>query len=277
MRKLLCLSAFILLMAICIGTASAGSWELYVRGKIFADMKVSNHHFYVPVQPFFNAIKFCYAQDGEGKVFVTRDLQTRQGLRIKGGVCTFVFEGKSFNLPITHFDNAAYMDLESAVSKFGLEMTKTPQTQIIDIVDPVQRVKHQQEIEKRDAYEKRMSAKPEDEAGQAGNGNYDPKEPVKLVGDVDGFIDQSQTTWEARWKATVKNHADQPVKNVRIVLNIVDGNNETIDKQVKVVGNMNPGDTQTAEFYWQDTLKIMATPKIEIQNDPLPVTAAPEK
>ena len=269
MRKVLCLSAFIMLMALCFGTVSASNWEIYVRGKLFNNMQVSGSHFYVPVQQFFDALKFCYGQSDDGTVFVTREPQTRRPLRIKGNSANFVFDGKPFTLPITQINGVAYMDLDSAAVRFDLEVTKTPQTEIIDVVDKVQRLKHQQEIEKRDAYEQRMSAKPADEPGQNGSADYDVEHPVKMVGDIEGFLDQNQ--WEARWKATVKNHADVPVNNVRIVLNILDGNGEKIDTQVKVVGSMNPGDTASADFYWQDSSRIIATPKVEIQHDPLPV------
>ena len=74
-----------------------------------------------------------------------------------------------------------------------------------------------------------------------------------------------------------KNYANKPVNNVRVILHVLDGNNQDLDQQVKVIGTMNPGDQTSADFYWQSTTHIRATPKIEIQHEPLPETRAIEK
>lgn len=270
MRKLVFLTAFVALTALLFQSAFAAEWEIYVRGKIFNNMKISDGKFYVPVKSFLDALKLSYAQNASGVIVIMREPGYKHNLDFRGNSALFVFEDTEFELATKNFNNSTYVDLDSIGKYLDLEITKTPETQIIDVVDKVQRQKHQQAIEKWEAYEKRMNAKPEDDPGQGGSGDYDPNAPVKQVGETEGFLDQTQ--WEARWTAKVKNYADKPVNNVRVILNVLDGNKEKLDSQVKVIGTMNPGDQASAEFYWQSTTHIMAYPEIEIQHDPLPET-----
>lgn len=268
MRKILCLSTLFVLLALMVQAVHAQDWDIYVRGKIMTDTKVSENRFYIPVKTFLDAMKFSYLQDDRGIVHISREPGYKRSLNFTSGNAGFEFEGNQFTTAIKFFDNKPYADLEIMASKMGLELTKTPATGIIDVVDKVAQVRHQQAIAKMEAYEKRLKAEPSDDPGQAGSADYDVKEPVKQVGEVEGFLDETQ--WEARWKATVKNHADKPVNNVRVILHIQDGNGQDLDQQVKVVGTMNPGDQATADFYWQSTSHIRAFPKVEIQNDPIP-------
>lgn len=270
MRKILCLSTLFVLLALMVQAVHASDWDIYVRGKLMTDTKISENRFYVPVKPFLDAMKFSYIQDDRGILHVSREPGYKRSINFSGANAGFEFNNNTFNVPLKHFDNKPYVDLEILASKMGLELTKTPQTGIIDVVDKVAQVKHQQAIAKMEAYEKRLKAEPTDDPGQGGSADYDPTQPVKQVGDIEGFLDESQ--WEARWRATIKNYADKPVNNVRVILHIIDGNGQDLDKQVKVVGTMNPGDQASADFYWQSTTHIRANPKIEIQHDPLPET-----
>ena len=268
MRKILCLSTLFVLLALMVQVAFANDWDIYVRGRIITDAKASENHFYVPVKSFLDAMKYSYNQDDRGVIHLSREAGYKRSINLAGSTVAFELDQKEFNIPIKHFDDKPYVDLEMISSKMGLSMTKTPETGIIDVVDKVAQAQHQKAIAEMEAYQKRMQASQANADTQTGAINYDPNEPVKQVGDVEGFLDQTQ--WEARWKVTIKNYADQPVNNVRIVLHIQDGNGQDLDKQIKVIGTMNPGDQTSADYYWQSTSHILAFPKVEIQHDPLP-------
>ncbi len=268
MRKILCLSTLFVLLALMVQVAFATDWDIYVRGRIIPDAKASENHFYVPVKSFLDAMKYSYSQDDRAVIHVSREAGYKRSINLAGSSVTFEFDQREFNIPIKHFDDKPYVDLEMIASKMRLSITKTPETGIIDVVDKVAQAQHQKAIAEMEAYQKRMQATQANANTQTGATNYDPKEPVKQVGEVEGFLDQ--TMWEARWRATIKNYADKPVNNVRLILHIQDGNQQDLDTQIKVIGTMNPGDQKSEDFYWQSPSHIMAFPKVEIQHDPLP-------
>ncbi len=261
--------AFLFAASIFANSACASDWQMYVRSKPYENYKIVDSKFYVPVKAFLDALQYGYTQDGNGTLVVTRDKSVRSNFSVSGQNLDCDFAGKTFSLPIVKMGGSSYANLDIFASRFGLGMTKTAATRIIDIVDKESVFKHQENIARMTAYEKAMGSKGDKKEASSGSGNYDRENPVKQVGDVEGFLDQS-TTWEARWSVKVKNEADEPVRNVMLILHVQDGTGKDMDQLVKSIGTLNPGQVSGADYYWQSLNRIIAFPKLEIKHDPLP-------
>lgn len=267
MRKIIGITVFLMFFALMIQSVGAVDWTLYVRGKVMHGMKTADDRFYVPVKSFFDALRYGYTQGADGVITIARDSDVKGNFKITSSPVNFSFNNVNIAVPVKRIGNSFYADLDIIALKFNLGVMKTPSTGIIDVVDKVQVQQQVNTMERLNAFEKMKSVQNDGKKAES-KADFDPKAPVKQVGEIEGFLDESQ--WEARWSVKVKNYADKPVNNVRVILHIKDGNKEDLDTQIKVVGTMNPGDISTADYYWQSTTRIMAFPEIEIQNDPLP-------
>ncbi len=256
-----------LLTVLTFSAANAAQWEMYVKNKPFASMKMVGGRPYVALGSFFDTLGFGYRQNVEGAIEVSRDPSVKNNLMFKYPSSSFVFEGRNFVLPVMNINGSTYAELGAAASNLGLDVTRYDATRMIEVVDRFTQTQHAERVAKSMAYDKAMGGKT---PGQSkGKADFDREHPVTQVGEIEGQLDQV-TTWEAFWKATVKNNADVPVNNVMLILHIQDGDGKDIDTKMQSIGTMNAGDTASADYYWQSTNHIVAFPKLEIKHDPLP-------
>lgn len=274
---------------------STDGWKIYVRNQpLTSGYLVSNRRFYVPMTDFLKALRFGYTQAEDGTVTITSTPGKYETLNPPTDQLKCVYGKNTFTVPFLMGSAGVYVNMRRMTANLGVSFIVSAPTQTVDIVVPQGMSATDYESA---AYTEKVTIQGRPLSSDAGptSGVLDnnmstgpasfptatptpaPTEqkeesPIKQIGDIGGFADTRPvaSAGQCYWTVTVKNEGDQVVKNVVLTLHIQDGTGKDFDTQIKPVGNMNPGDMQKVEFYYQMMGLQIVKPKVEIKHDPLP-------
>lgn len=278
--------------------ADTEGWQLYVRNqRLNTDYIISDRKFYLPVVDFLRALRFGYTQGDDGTVNISSSPGDYGPIASPSGQLKCVFGDNSFSVPVRMGRSGIYVNARKMATNLGVSFIVNRATKIVDVVVPQRMSAKEFELKKKQAeiqvnrqasetgettidtkagLDQGPTAGPAGQVAQSQPTENDKKEesPIKQVGEIGGFADDR--LGQCYWTVTVKNEGDQAVNNVVLILHVQDGNGQDYDTQIKPIGNMNPGDTQKVEFYYQGMRLRIVTPKIEIKHDPLPKKEPPK-